>query len=442
MSLSSFQTVNDKHTTLVGGTFFATFLIGAIGLGMKNNADFSTVRQFSLHAYQNNAYNADILLAGPFLGKVRVTTAATDPTLHSDDKNIMKFQDLCKNISDVEVQGKCRIMRTPPMNLGTVHSSWSVLGAQSVTTIAKHLFFLSFAFAIFSMSELWMRNGWCRDTQKPLRLIVVGIAIILFFAVFIWDFSVTNLHELEGNTKASSHDVGSVTTGASLWLVCLLIICFSHVDDVVVKDDAQYSDEYKRLEAQLHLTVNASFLILLLMPLFVLLSLAAYPRPVLDVHVQLVFFSYIFFAVLDVFQSRVVSVLASFKENNSLAPGLKMIKAFVVLAFVLCKLFVFMPAWQLMGRNYTPTDNSVPFILHILEIFVVLGLSAFDLAYISGLVRMIYAAWHKTKRLENPESNEMDRLKEIQIHASCRNLVFLVYLGGSYICLAAMTKVS
>jgi p-aminobenzoyl-glutamate transporter AbgT len=88
----------------------------------------------------------------------------------------------------------------------------------------------------------------------------------------------------------------------------------------------------------------------LVLSLFALLALTSFGKPVVDVHVQLVFFGYIFFGVLDVVQSRVVSVLASLTADNSLAPGIGMIKAFVVLAFVLCKFFVFFPTWQLMGH--------------------------------------------------------------------------------------------
>jgi p-aminobenzoyl-glutamate transporter AbgT len=135
-----------------------------------------------------------------------------------------------------------------------------------------------------------------------------------------------------------------------------------------------------------------------------------------------VFFSYIFFAVLDVVQSRVVSVLASLPEANSLAPGLGMIKAFVVLAFVLCKFFAFFTAWQLMGLYYARMDNSVPFTLHIFEIILVGGLSLVDLAHISGLLAKVYTS-----------------ATDIQTHAFCRTAVFGVYLFGSSITLAALS---
>ena len=449
---TDFKRANNYHTMLVGGTFFAAFIIGAVSFGTKDKAPTEvgeavhrTVHQFSLHAYQNGAPGR-ITLAGPFLGKIRVIKDPNAKTLVNDSTlTAYKFQADCNNISDVEVRGKCQIMRTPPMYLGKIHSAWSVLGAQSITSIVKHIFWIVLAFALFTMSELWMRHGFCKDSQRSLRLGVVGLAIILFVVDFVWDFAVPNMHALDASTQ-SVNAIGSVTTGASLWLVCLLIICFSHVDDAVVvtgddslaskdSDEAKKkytmynaeTDRYKRFEAQLHLTVNTSFVILLLMPLFALLSLTAFGKPVVDVHVQMVFFSYIFFAVLDVLQSRVVSVLASLTLDNSLAPGIGFIKAFVVVAFVLCKFFVFFPTWQLMGLYYAPWKMSVPCSLHIFEIILVAGLSVFDLAYISGLVGKISGAKTITA--------------DIEAHASCRSAVLCVYLFGSFITMACVTPV-
>lgn len=446
---------NNFHTIVVGFTFFAAFIIGSVTFGEKdkNGSHFRNVTQFSVHAYQSDSPGS-ITLAGPFLGKIRVTKNPNAKTLVNGSTLVaLKLQGACHDISDVEVRGKCQIMRTPPMYLGKIHSSWSVLGAQSITTIVKHIFWIVTAFALFSMSELWMRNGFCKDTCRQMRLIVVGLAIVLFVVDFVWDFAVKDMHALKSNSD-SLNAVGSVTTGASIWLVCLLIICFSHVDDVVVVQGAvakegdepsvtespsyeQYKAEtenYKRFEAQLHLNVNTSFLILLVLPLFALLSLTYFGKSVVDVHVQLVFFSYIFFAVLDVVQSRVVSVLASLAEGNSLASGIGFIKAFVVLAFVLCKFFVFLPPWQLMGRYYAPSGMSVPFWLHLFEIILVVGLSLCDLAYSFGLVRMISDKFYK-------EAAELEKkaIAEIEAHASSRAVVSCLYIFGSFITMACMT---
>jgi len=477
----TFKGANNFHSTIVAFTFLAAILIGAIGLGRTDRPgglkpgeleggarenSHRTVHQFSVHAYQSDAPGS-ITLAGPFLGKIRVAKNATAKTLVNDTAlTDYKFQASCMNITDVEARGKCQIMRTPPMYLGKIHSAWSVLGAQSITTLVKHIFWILLAFAIFSMSELWMRRGFCHDTQRTCRLGVVGLAIILFVVDFVWDFAVGNMHSLDAGME-SVNAIGSVTTGASVWLVCLLIICFSHVDDVVVvKDIADIdseetkkkkqlyqaeSENYKRFEAQMHLNVNVSFLILLLLPLFALLSLTSFGMPVVDVHVQLVFFSYIFFAVLDVLQSRVMSVLASLKEASSLTAGIGTIKAFVVLAFVLCKFFVFFPTWQLMGHYYAPPDDSVPSYLHIFEIILVLGLSVADLFYSLGILRMIHdmVRGAYTIGLSNPNNItraeladlKIPAIEEIETYASCRAGVLCIYLFGSFITLACITPV-
>jgi hypothetical protein len=458
---------NNGHTTIVTATFVVVIILGAIKLGMtdKQESHFKNVTQFSVHAYQSNAPGS-ITLAGPFLGKVRVTKDPNAHALNDSKLTTYKLQGACDAISDLEVRGKCQIMRTPPMYLGKIHSSWSVLGAQSITTIVKHIFWIVLAFAIFTLSELWMRNGYCKDTWRRMRLVVVGLAIIFFVIDFVWDFGVPDMHAVKDN-RDSINAVGSVTTGASIWLVCLLIICFSHLDEPVIVQEAgavgvegkfiadltqsanyvTYFAEtanYKRFEAQLHLNVNTSFLLLLLLPLFALLSLTSFGRSVVDVHVQLVFFSYIFFAVLDVVQSRVVSVLASLSPGNSLASGIGFIKAFVVLAFVLCKFFVFFPTWQLMGLYYAPQAMSVPSWLHIFEIVLVLALSVFDLAYCSGLLMMFYDMTYKSKALAKDATThttaqiEDHAIAGIEAHAYYRSAVLCVYLLGSFITLVCM----
>jgi hypothetical protein len=94
-----------------------------------------------------------------------------------------------------------------------------------------------------------------------------------------------------------------------------------------------------------HTQLHTSFLLLLLLPLLMILALLDRQLPVMDVHVQLMFFSVIFFAVLDILQTRVMTVLECI--------DFKMIKIFVVLACILCKLFVFVPTIQLLEKFYS-----------------------------------------------------------------------------------------
>jgi hypothetical protein len=131
---------------------------------------------------------------------------------------------------------------------------------------------------------------------------------------------------------------------------------------------------------------------LLLFPLVSILALTkahTYNNTrIVDVHVQLIFFSSIFFAVLDIMQSRVSSVLASFTQANSMKTAIGEIKIFVVLAFVLAKLFVFVPAYQLTARFYIQT-GTVEFGLVLTQLLVFSVLSGLDLLYITGLFSVI-----------------------------------------------------
>jgi hypothetical protein len=104
-----------------------------------------------------------------------------------------------------------------------------------------------------------------------------------------------------------------------------------------------------------------------------------------DVHVQLIFFSSIFFAVLDIIQSRVASVLASFQQANSVSMtnAIGTIKGFVVLAFILAKLFVFAPAYQVTIVYYTKRDD-LAFYLVLAQLVVLIFLSVVDVLYIAG----------------------------------------------------------
>jgi hypothetical protein len=98
------------------------------------------------------------------------------------------------------------------------------------------------------------------------------------------------------------------------------------------------TDSYRKFQ-EIYRNIHVSYLMLLLFPMVSLLALVRTQIQIVDVHVQLIFFSTIFFAVLDIMQSRVSSVLASFKQENSLSNAIGTIKIFVVLAFTLAKLF-------------------------------------------------------------------------------------------------------
>jgi len=153
---------------------------------------------------------------------------------------------------------------------------------------------------------------------------------------------------------------------------------------------------------------------LLLFPMVSLLALVRTERKIVDVHVQLIFFSSIFFAVLDIIQSRVASVLASFQQANSVSMtnAIGTIKGFVVLAFILAKLFVFAPAYQVTIVYYTKRDD-LAFYLVLAQLIVLIALSVVDLVYIAGYQFMLENANKVPSRMVN-----------------VRQFLFWVYLGS------------
>ena len=162
--------------------------------------------------------------------------------------------------------------------------------------------------------------------------------------------------------------------------------------------------------------IHVSYLMLLLFPLVSILALVRSKNKVVDVHVQLIFFSSIFFAVLDIMHSRVSSVLASFKGENSIKTRIGEIKTFVILAFILAKFFVFLPAYQLTVQYYTKT-GELEFALVLTQLLVLAVLSALDLFYIVGGVWMFV-----------PKEKLVGAYLESLV-VDVRQLSFFVYLG-------------
>ena len=462
---------------------FAIVDLIVVSKGTITDKDYKkNVTQFSYHAYDFNNNGA---IHGPFLGKVRLAGSIAVTTTLED--NNMK-QSICDKVGIVVINNstyepiphlmdKCKMMRTPDMFFGNVHSSWSVLGAQSIYNLVKHIASILIAFLVFS----WVEDQILTHTKSPegsdekinyfrshfrfMRSMTVIFVIIVFTINIAMDIK-DDMHVVDSN-----HDnkvaIGSITTGVSFCLVSILIICLSHLDDPwtdaeaatpnvgekpaptvdtdtgdtgnvefgsvdkpqnfdlaynfaqqsrqfrgpkqvpfgvfnfqAFENDAVWSNpsklipyeleskHYKKVQT-IYRNIHVSYLMLLLFPLVSILALARAHMfnntKIVDVHVQLIFFSSIFVAVLDIMQSRVSSVLASFSEANSKDTPIGKIKIFVVLAFCLAKLFVFMPAYQLTVRYYIQT-GTVEFGLVLIQLLAFLVLSALDLVYIAGLV--------------------------------------------------------
>ena len=331
------------------------------------------VWQFSVHAYQGPVRN--LALSGPFLGKVRVDGTSTEII---NNANVKNRQSYCDNLPATLIDS-CYMMRIPAMYIGKIHSSWSVLGAQSVSALLKHISLISFAFSSFILSDCYVRF-MCKDHPTWTRWIRAGILFLAIVASLIavgLDLNAQKMHTYENGIQ--KHAIGSISTGLFFWIVTLLVICSSQVDEVTG------TDWHK------HINLNMSFLVLLLLPLFMILGLLDHQKPVVDVHIQLIFFSSIFFAVLDIFQMRVMPVL---EDLTVLGDGIKtedfpifsrqlhVIKIFVVLACILCKLFVFVPTLDMVGRYYISNSSSFSWAMLACQIALFAGTAVVDLGHI------------------------------------------------------------
>ena len=380
-------TVNNKytpHAILIGIGIALLAIVSIATIWKFVDKPNSKVYQFSVHAYQGD--HQKITLTGPFLGKIRVDGTSVEITNGVKLDNKQSYCDYSGNTifnslpldKKNEMKDACNVMRIPTMYSGNIHSSWSVLGAQSVSIVIKNISLISFVFSLFIFSDFyirWMCEGhpnWIRW----IRTVVVILAFIVSIIAIALDFD-SKMHTI--NNGKQVYAIGSVSTGLFFWVITLLIICFSQIDDV------------KNYDWEKHINLNMSFLILLLLPLFMILGLLDHEKAVVDVHIQLIFFSSIFFAVLDIFQMRVMPVLEELSTDNcgiatedniKVTQYLRYIKVFVVLACILCKLFVFVPTLEMVGRYYIKTNVSFSYAMLAFQIALLVSTSCLDLLHI------------------------------------------------------------
>ena len=372
------------HTMIIGSGMVLMALVSIATIWKFGVNPNSKVYQFSVHAYQGD--HQKITLTGPFLGKIRVDGTSVEITNSVKPNNKQSYCDYSGNTifnslpldKKNEMKDACNVMRIPTMYSGNIRSSWSVLGAQSVSIVIKNISLISFVFSLFIISDFyirWMCEGhpnWIRW----IRTVVVIIAFVVSFIAIALDFD-SKMHTIQDGKQ--KYAIGSVSTGLFFWVITLLIICFSQIDDV------------KNYDWEKHINLNMSFLILLLLPLFMILGLLDHEKAVVDVHIQLIFFSSIFFAVLDIFQMRVMPVLEELstancgiatEDNTKVTQYLWYIKVFVVLACILCKLFVFVPTLEMVGRYYTKDTNSFSWAMLAFQIALLVSTSFIDLVHI------------------------------------------------------------
>jgi hypothetical protein len=428
----------------------------------------SAVLPFSNHAYENPNHHS---ISGPFLSKIRFrpNPAAID---FKNGYNANDKQSACNynltNIANPDErkkiamrEEKCKIMRVPELHLGHIHSSWSVLGAQSSYNLIKHICCILIVFLLFASFEemiyAYPKNIDGKEVVKEghenirhhhhfVRSVLLILAIVIFGFDVAFDIDNDNISEVEDNK--SKYAIGSIATGFSFCVVTLMIMCFTYMQEpyevernepkgkpdgltqggannpppmeqtreegglgndkdlyigglwkypsdynIRREPDAKYmpthtnrSEAYTRL-CDIYYNIHMSYLMLLIFPLVVILALHSTNTVLVDVHIQLIFFSSIFVALLDICQALVMGVLSTFNTTVEISDPIELVKVFVVLAFVLCKLFVCIPSFQLMFLYYV---GGYSFSLILMQVLAVGAASVVDLVYTFGLSEIYY----------------------------------------------------
>ena len=346
--------------------FMWLLLIVALGLSfLSKNGNWKARHQFALHAYEKHM-DTSTEFTGPFLSKVYVLPSVrgvlydASPSKHGDC-----MSDIFMN--NTEYIAKCKMMRSAPMYLGNVTNSWSVLGAQSVKTLSLHMFVNLLLFILFWLCE-FVLTEYCPEYKHvvPLRNVILFLAVAL--SVMLLALNVTS-------NMSADVAIGSVSTAFFFVVVTLHIICFEYAGmngqifqlasekkkegamqtngDPEHQSQTQPTPEIIKPQKQhIYRNIYLSYASLLMFPMVVVVILTQTHRAIVDVHIQLCFFSFIFYATLDVFQTRTTAVLLCLKTEVASTQAFGQIKLFVVLAFSLCKCFVLLPALVLLHSLY------------------------------------------------------------------------------------------
>ena len=354
------------------------FILGIVNMAIldKKNDKWQKAYQFSVHAYAEDMHT-NLQFAGPFMSKVYMTQSGETKL---KDNSIATHQN-CRSalFNDTKHFEKCRMMRSGPMKLGKVAHSWSVLGEQSTFTLVKNVCIIFFVFSIFWVSEYMLHVGFISHPHHKIRSIV--LLVVLGFIVADVVSNIT--------TKSA---VGSMSTAFSFVVLCFLIICCEYAG-INQTEPKLFAPKHEHMQRNIYM----SYAFLLILPQIVVFILSYTHDAIVDVHIQLIFLSFIFYATLDVFQTRCIAVLLCLQDegledesksitattpqatpntdsvesgtaNNvqeqlkhekmyaDLKYDLRLVKYFVVLAFSLCKFFVLIPSLVLLQTQYTERD--------------------------------------------------------------------------------------
>ena len=375
----------------------------------RNHDKWGKAFQFSVHAYEQQM-STSTQFAGPFMSTVQVLPSLN----HTLSDHTRKSHVHCSRemFPDKMHMQKCKTMHSAPVYLGNIQNSWSVLGAQSTFVLTKHMMLTFVVLAILWCSEFALTNQAYIFRNVVWNPVIVR-NLVLFAAVVVFVGSLAS--DVTSDPKKTVA-LGSITTAFSLVVVALLIICFEYAttgadvlllysEEKTAKNDLEKNganevvDFIKPKKEHMHRNIYLSYSCLLTLPMVAVLILSSTRTPIVDVHIQLVFLSFIFYATLDVFQTRTTAVLLCLKydprkavkpdkpdedqnrQQEDAKEPLASIKFFVVLAFFLCKCFALMPALVLMQTKYNPyVFQTVTLVAHYVVLF---GFALADLVHIT-----------------------------------------------------------
>ena len=354
-----------------------------VNIGVGRNGKWTTAYDFSVHA---GVAPTD----KPLQDKSNASPLRCNAT-------IFNGTDATKNKNDIE---KCKLMRSAPMFFMKVENTvvWPFFGKQMTFSLTKHIFFILLAFTSFWCAEeaIAQNHRGAHEHKGKFRIFVLVLVSILTLADWLWD-----LEKYEA--------AGTVATCVPFCVIAWLVLLIKYADTYyqwargekppMDAETAQTAiqpaaPQNKHMHEHMHRNIYLSYASLLMFPLVVVLVvLARTHTAIVDVHIQLVLFSFIFYAMLDLFQTRTTAVLLSLKDPSAvadlqLAHEIHFIQFFVVLAFCLCKCFVLLPTLVLLQAQYTQAGKDVAAVLTIAMHHVVL----FGFA-VADLLRIVFKVW-------------------------------------------------
>jgi hypothetical protein len=338
--------------------------------------------QFAVHSYAAGM-NTSMQFTGPFMSKVRVIPHA-DVTL-TDNSGAAEALRNCRLFDKVAIVEKCKMMRSGPMKLGNVANVWSVFGEQSTFALVKNICVIFVMFLLFWVGQyLQQINRFGKEARTVMLFVVLAALVFCVLADFYW---------------TNHHAEGSMSIALSFSVLCFLILCCEYAGMDEIEESQEKSTLPEQSSDYLNRNIYIAYALLLFLPQAAILILSKSHDALLDVHIQLIFLSFIFYAILDIFQTRCVAVLLCLQdeglkseieslkksakstettkklhEHETVLVDVTIVKIFVVLAFSLLKFFVLLPSLILLQTQYCAkyfeqVSVGVHYVLFALPIF-------------------------------------------------------------------------